>query len=80
MIAAMPRANKGNRTPHMVRVPDEHAEVYRRAAAEAGMAVGPYLAWALALAHGLKPAEEPPALTELNLELNQPEQEQAMAS
>lgn len=66
----MPQLNKGSRTAHTVRVPDEHYAVFAAYAKDAGMELGPYLVWVLTVAHGLEPAERPrtQAIMALDLE------------
>lgn len=53
---------KGERKPFYVRVPVDHAAVYKREAKRRGMDHNTYLTWALAEFHGLNrhQQKEPP--------------------
>jgi len=48
---------KGARAQFTIRVPEEHMEIYRQRADEAGLPVGDYIAVALAHRHGLPTPE-----------------------
>ncbi|MGI8313381.1 hypothetical protein [Saccharopolyspora hattusasensis] len=53
----MPQPSYGDRTPFTVRVPDQHAAVYKREAKRLGMRYSDYLAAKLAEVHGLNAPE-----------------------